>query len=283
MNRRAQAQPQAGAAVADRAVATHRRCRAPLRLGLVLAVAWTLAATERASAASLSLWGVFPPPTAREALLDPFGRAVAREFGAILLASADKACLDARGLNAERLETVGADMLARYGQKLIETPGSLADDAGVGAGFARVAGPNGMAELRKLASAHSVQAFRDRGRPARLDRMVDLIAENLDRYLLLRRQSLARPLSPLGSASPQLLALSRIEAADAATERFVRQNKADRKLQRFVVLADRWDAALLQAMRDNPAARATPLHGAFTGIEDDLKAACVQTGRAGSK
>ena len=40
MSRPAQARPQARAAVADRTVATHRRCRAPLGLGLVLAVAW---------------------------------------------------------------------------------------------------------------------------------------------------------------------------------------------------------------------------------------------------
>ena len=74
--------------------------------------------------------------------------------------------------------------------------------------LARRAGPNVMAELRKLATVRSVQTFREQGRPARLDRLVDLIAENLDRYLLVKRLSLARGLSPVGTASPQLLALS---------------------------------------------------------------------------
>jgi hypothetical protein len=259
----------------------HRRCWT--RAGLVLAIAWSLTATERSWAGSVSLWGVFPPHTAREALADRYGRAIAREFGAILLASADQACLDAKGVDAARLEALGGDMLARYGQKLAEQPSSIVDDEAVNAEFARVAGPNGLTELRRLASAPSVKIFRGRGRPARLDRMVDLIAENLDRHLVLRRRSLARPLNPLGSASPQLLALSRIEAADAAGERFVRQNKADRKLQRFVVLADHWDAALLSAMRKTPAARATPPHDAFKGIEDELEAACVKPRSTGAQ
>jgi hypothetical protein len=75
-----------------------------------------------------------------------------------------------------------------------------------------------MTELRKLATVRSVQTFRERGRPARVDRLVDLIAENLDRYLLLKRLSLARDLSPERTASPQLLALNRSEAAEAALD-----------------------------------------------------------------
>jgi len=226
------------------------------------------------------LWGVFPPHTAREALADGYGRAIVKEFGTILLASADKACLDARGIDAARLETLGADLLARYGQKLVDMPSSIVDNETVAAEFARVAGPNAMAELRRLTTAPSVQTYRERGRPARLDRMVDRIAENLERFLLLQRRSLARSLSPLILASPQL---SRIEAADAAADRFVRQNKADRKLQRFVVLADQWDAAMLDAMRNNPAVLRAIAPNAFKGIEDELEAACVKPESVGSK
>jgi hypothetical protein len=260
-----------------------RRCWRRVGFGLALAIAWGLIGAERARAGSLLLWGVFPPHTAREALADGYGRAIVKEFGTILLASADKACLDARGIDAARLETLGADLLARYGQKLVDMPSSIVDNETVAAEFARVAGPKAMAELRRLTTAPSVQKFRERGRPARLDRMVDLIAENLDRFLLLQRRSLARPLSPLGSASPQVLALSRIEAADAAADRFVQENKADRKLHRFLVLADQWDAAMLDALRDNPAARAMPPHGAFKGIEDELETACVKARSTGSK
>jgi hypothetical protein len=65
-------------------------------------------------------------------------------------------------------------------------PSSLIDDEAVGAEFAVAAGPKALAELRGLASARSVQTLLDRGRPVRFDRTVDLIAENLDRYLLRR-------------------------------------------------------------------------------------------------
>jgi len=36
-----------------------------------------------------------------------------------------------------------------------------------------------MAELRKLATVRSVQTFREQGRPARLDRLVDLMLRTL--------------------------------------------------------------------------------------------------------
>src|SRR5215216_6759631 len=98
-----------------RRVTMHWRCWTRIGLGLVLAIAWGLTGTGRAWAGGLSLWGIFQPHTAREALADGYGRAIVREFGAILLASADKACLDARGLDAARLEMLGADLLARYG------------------------------------------------------------------------------------------------------------------------------------------------------------------------
>jgi hypothetical protein len=226
-------------------------------------------------AANLSLWGVFRPHTAREALADAYGRAIAKEFGAILLASADQACLEAKGLDAARLQALGADLLVRYGQKLVDLPSAMVDDQAVGAELAVAAGPKALAELRGLARARSVQTFRDRGRPARLDRTVDLVAEHFDRYLALQRLALARPLSPLGSGSTQLAELNRIEAAEAAAERYVRENKGDRKLQRFVALAEQWDAAFMETLRKNPAARTTPLHAAFKGVEDELAAACV--------
>ena len=134
-----------------------------------------------------------------------------------------------------------------------------------------------VAELRKLATVRSVQTFRERGRPARLDRLVDLIAENLDRYLLLKRLSLARDLSPERTASPQLLALNRSEAAEAALERFVENNK-NLQLQRFLTLAEQWDTAVLDTMRKGASARVPAPYEAFEGIEDEFEAACVKAG-----
>jgi|tagenome__1003787_1003787.scaffolds.fasta_scaffold20927677_4 hypothetical protein len=247
-------------------------------LGLVLGIGSGLLGAERARASGISLWGVFPRHTAQEALADSYGRAIVKEFGAILLASADKGCLEAKGVDGGKLEALGTDMLARYGQKVADVPSSLVDDRAVSAELARRAGPNVMAELRKLATVRSVQTFRERGRPARLDRLVDLIAENLDRYLLLKRLSLARDLSPERTASPQLLALNRSEAAEAALERFVEHNKKDRQLQRFLTLAEQWDTAVLDTMRKGASARVPAPYEAFEGIEDEFEAACVKAG-----
>ena len=247
-------------------------------LGLVLGIACGLLRAEGARASGLSLWGVFPRHTVQEALADAYGRDMAKEFGAILLASADKGCLEAKGLDGGKLEALGTDMLARYGQKVADVPSSLVEDLAVSAELARRAGPNVMTELRKLATVRSVQTFRERGRPARVDRLVDLIAENLDRYLLLKRLSLARDLSPERTASPQLLALNRSEAAEAALERFVEHHKKGRQLQRFLTLAEQWDTTVLDTMRKGASARVPAPYDAFQGIEDEFEAACVTAG-----
>src|SRR5829696_5890274 len=166
----------------------------------------------------------------------------------------------------------------RHARPLRHVPSSLIDDLAVSAELARRAGPNVVTELRKLATVRSVQTFRERGRPARVDRLVDLIAENLDRYLLAKRLSLARDLSPERTASPQLLALNRSEAAETALERFVEHNKKDRQLQRFLTLAEQWDTAVLDTMRKGASARVPAPYEAFEGIEDEFEAACVKAG-----
>jgi len=96
--------------------------------------------------------------------------------------------------------------------------------------------------------------------------------------LLLKRLSLARDLSPQRTASPQLLALNRSEAAEAALKRFVEHNKKDRQLQRFLTLAEQWDTAVLDTMRKGAPARVPAAYEAFEGIEDEFEAACVKAG-----
>lgn len=218
--------------------------------------------------------------TVEEALSDPYGQAVVKEFGAILHDSADEACLKAKGLGREQLDTRAADLLRRYGQKVVDASLGMMDPNVFEDELTRLGGKNARAEMRRLASDPAVKAYLAKMRLLHRDKVVDLMTEYFDRYRIVRRYDLRRDLNPLNIGNQSLIALHREETVKAEIEALAEKNKSNRRFQRFVTLAEHGDEARFQAMMAygkkhalNPAIN--PPFEAFAGIETEIADLCI--------
>jgi hypothetical protein len=227
-------------------------------------------------AASGRLEPVLPPQTARDALTDSYGQGIVKEFGSILRDSADDACLKAKGIDREQLDKAAADLLGRYGQKLLDATLDVADPEIFEKEFTRLGGKGARAEARRLASDPVVKAYLEANRPARHDRIVAIIAEHLDRYMIVKRYRLDRDLSPASGANESVLALDRSGRIEADIDAFIEKNKANRKLQRFLDLSDSSEDALKKAMIGSKRLKEFSPLEAFAGIATELEGYCIR-------
>lgn len=216
---------------------------------------------------------VLPPLTIKDAFADPYGRVMVREFGAILMESADPACLAARNLPAASLPAFGEDFLVRYGQGWVDMIFAMTDTAKADAGFLRLAGHDALDELRRLLADPIVARYVALTRPAQLDRLVNKVTEEFDRYALLTRLGLVRQMNPMVTGST-LGDADRTEESEESAAAFAEANDTP-ELRRFTALIDSFGEAMAEATDREQLLRHGPTRS-FPGAEAELRAHCIR-------
>lgn len=216
---------------------------------------------------------VLPPLTIKDAFADPYGRVMVKEFGAILVESADPACLAARNLPAASLPAFGEDFLVRHGQGWADMMLAMVDAEKADAGFLRLAGADALEELRRLLGDPIVARYIALTRPAQLDTLVNKVTEEFDRYALLTRLGLVRQLSPVVTGSA-LGDADRTEASEDAAARFAEANDTA-ELRRFTALIDSFGEAMAETTDREQSLRHGPIRS-FPGAEAELRAHCIR-------
>jgi len=206
----------------------------------------------------------------REAFASPYGLALTAELGKSLRASADPACLADKGLSADQLEPRGRDVVIKWGTRMMESAGALIDQQNAANPFPDAA------ELDKLRRNADVQRYLAIDEPRRQARILDLVFEHFDRYVLISRIRLGA-VSPLATGNNDLLGRNPSEATEDALERFVAKNKSS-LLRRFLQMSEQ--AALVQQAAIKKVTSPPPLpHTFFRGVENDLAELCIRSGK----
>lgn len=195
------------------------------------------------------------------------------EFGRLLRASADAACLQARGIDPASLESRGHDLLVRNGTRMLEVVASVVDAARMRAAFTARTGPGGTAEFIALRNDPDVKRYAGLAEPAKLARLADHIAENIDRHSLLARLGLKRSLSPVASGDERLLNASPEDSSLEAAEAF-REKTGSAALRRWIELQDAAGDAYADATDQETAMRFGPAQ-MTPSLPEDLAAVCI--------
>ncbi|RTE92899.1 hypothetical protein [Bradyrhizobium sp. LVM 105] len=202
----------------------------------------------------------------REAFASPYGQALTAELGKALRASADPACLTEKGLAADQLELRGRDIIISWGTRMFESTGALIDRQNAANPFP------GAAERERLERNADVRRFLAIEQPMRQAKILDLIFEHFDRYVLISRSKLGT-VSPVATGNKELLDRNPTEATEDALEKFVAKSKSS-ALERFLRLSEQ--AALAQRAAISKTSVPPPLpHTYFRGIEKDLAELCI--------
>ena len=206
----------------------------------------------------------------REAFASPYGLALTAEFGKSLRASADPTCLAGKGLSANQLEPHGRDVIIKWGTRMMESAGAPIDRQNATNPF------RDAAELDRLKRNAVVQRYLAIDEPMRQARILDLIFEHFDRYVLISRIRLGA-VSPLATGNSDLLGRNPSGATEEALEKFVAKNKSS-SLRRFLQLSEQ--AELVQQAAVKTVTPPPPLpHTFLRGVENDLAELCIRSGK----
>jgi hypothetical protein len=212
-----------------------------------------------------------PGPFVRETFASPYGRALVAELGKSLRASADPACLQAKGLTEQQLGERGGELIVTWGTRAMETLASFFDAQAHETKFAASAGSNAATERVRLRENADVKRFLEIERPWRLAKVADFIFEQFDRYALITRLKLA-PVSPMATGNDELMRQNPSEKIAEELDDF-RDKTRSEALQRYLELEEASGEAISAALKPG-AAQAGPATF-FRGIENDLAALCV--------
>jgi len=216
-----------------------------------------------------------PGPFVREALDQPYGRALITEFAKTVAQGADTACLQSKALDEGKLRERGRDLFQHYGTQSMETIIKNVDVRRAESKIVEHAGPKAAGELMRLRGDPTVKKYLALERPARLARVIGFVVENLDHYVLLNRIKL-KSFSPVATGNDELMRINPTEAAEEAMEKFVNDNKS-RQFKRFYELSEVAGTAFIEAFNREVALKWGP-NTFFRGVENDLAEICV-TGR----
>jgi hypothetical protein len=158
-----------------------------------------------------------PADLVREAFARPYGQGLIAAFAAAVEKDAGAACLQAKKLDRDALMQRGRNIFHRYGTRMLDVWHRVYDGEHFQSQFAALGGPNAYSELARLASDADVQRYVAVVRPVRLGRVVDIVVENFERYLLLFRIKL-RPFSLVATGGKALEALDPWEQWTALRE-----------------------------------------------------------------
>jgi hypothetical protein len=216
----------------------------------------------------------FQWPTIAEALADDYSSKMVDEFLAILRESADRGCLAQPGAVPPSRQRA-ADLLMRYGQRVLDLRAREADDQAILDYMARTEGPGFSSELSALVRHPKVIEMIELNRPAWLAIAADEVANALDMYLVVTQIRLTRKLSALSTFTGTLYDefTKIIDARSASTTALLDANPDAPQLSRFDDLLMRWEEARMKVRDPN----AEPPYRAFEGVARDLELMCVRS------
>jgi hypothetical protein len=204
----------------------------------------------------------------REAFDSRYGKALTAELGRSLRASAEPACLADKGVTADQLEPRGRDLIIKWGTRMMEGASALVDQPTAANPFP------GAAELKSLNGNADVKRYLAMGEPLRQAKILDLIFQHFDRYVLLHRIKL-EAVSPQGTGNEALLRLNPSEAVMDAQDKFLADHPS-KALKRLLQLSEQEANAQAEAIKKIAAVPPLP-YTFFQGVENDLGELCIGT------
>jgi tetratricopeptide (TPR) repeat protein len=218
-------------------------------------------------------WRVLVPVVgAREAFDAPYGQALLDELASVLWDSADKACVQERGLRRDTVRQRAAAIMADKGQALLDRYYDGLDLQTVETRLLQRAGSDAP-ELERLVNDPQLGPMRQAFRVAALNEAAAIVVEHFDRFAIIRRP-LARQVSPLATGDARLLSLAEVDTPETVLPK-LRGAVPQPDLDRIDLLQAEAVVALFDARKDLPADRPGEWD-AFTGLENELAALCIK-------
>ncbi len=245
----------------------------------VLALVLVLAAAPAARAqGSLGMSAEEADTLLNDAFAAPYGSALLKSFAVTVRQDGDAACLDAKALDDAALTARGRSLFLRYGMRMMKSLDEAFDRSACEAALAASVGPNAAAEVERLKRNPQVKMVLALERPIKLAKVADLVVEQYDRYLLIRRVKLGAvpTVAEMGidkdNPSESMRAYPG-EAAQAALFKFIAEHPS-RQIARYYDLADAMQAARPKGVIPQLALKLGPM-SYFAGVESDLAELCV--------
>ena len=208
----------------------------------------------------------------RDAFASGYGQALTAELGKSLRKDADPACLKDKGLEASQLEAGGRDLLIKWGTTYWEGIIALYDTKVFADLFTATD------ELNRLKRNADVKRYLAIYEPERQAKVLDLIFENFERYVLIHRIRLTQ-VHPLRTGNQELLSKNPTDATEKAVDKFLASKKSA-ALDRFLDLSDHVQAAIAASagsMAKDQSAKFLRVLDLFNGVETDLAELCIGT------
>jgi hypothetical protein len=259
--------------------ATFSIARLATRVLIWTAVVVLLAPTGRAEVRlSAMLEGLLKPPPTEESLADEYGQAVITELATLMSQRMDTACLKSRPQSQAALKKVAGDILLRYGRKAMAIRFPEIEYTQVEAVFAKIAGPQAVADLRVPTSIDAMRRYQFIILQHDRVGVVEFITDGFDRYLENANLALGQALDPVISGNRELTEIKMRSEGQFAGE----LNKAlsnDAAMRLLVKHLDAIDSAYRQIVLARGVDPDYIAHTGFAGVEVDLRNACVRLGK----
>src|SRR5262249_53535918 len=155
----------------------------------VAAASTPLAAQQRYPGGIFPLYylDIVPAEFVAAALAQPYGRLLVSEFAVILDESADTACLQSKGIAKTQFPERAGVILQHGGTHLLATYTATIDQPAYERYLPARIGRDGVIELARLKNDPKVQAYVAAEAPVRYANVLNIIAENLARFVLIMR------------------------------------------------------------------------------------------------
>ena len=216
---------------------------------------------------------IAPVPTVAEALADEYGQAIIAELARLMSQRADLDCLKLRGIAESDLKQSAGEILIRHGIRVRALLYPEGIDDAIEAEFIRLAGPQAVEEMRKLASHPGVRRYYMLRTPLANDDLVNAIANAFDGHLVRLQLQLEQDLSPFGDPQSDLILF--FEKRAETFEDFLVSTKDEDWATPHTLLMVNFSDAHWQVIKKSGQ---PPTHAAFEGVEATLRATCVRLG-----
>jgi hypothetical protein len=177
-----------------------------------------------------------PAKLVSAAFAEPYGRLIVADFAAVLGESADAACLQKKAIQKDQIAERARTILLRVGAQTFAMIAGAVDWPAFESGFAARVGAGAKAVLARLRANPDVKKFIEIEQPAQRARVAEYVAVQLDRYALLMRIKLVRPISKFHSGNPALVLADPTDKALDLLDEFIANHKSPALLQYRVLM-----------------------------------------------
>ena len=247
--------------------------------GLIwLAAVAFLTSTACAELQSSGVLSGFPrAPSFEESLADEYGQAMISELARLMSLRSDAACLKSRNWSEAATKKAAAAVLGKYGRKAWALRSPEIDRAQLEAAFIKIASPQALADMCKVAATGVPQRYAALVEPMSRDVVIDVIADDFDRYLDSANFALGQTLSPISSGNRELSEV-RMRREDLVAAQLQKASSSDAVFGLLLKHLDAIDYAAREiVLRINKGVGPERIaYRAFTGVEVDLRNACVR-------